>query len=170
MVEYSLARMNTDSVKFINAVSVFSPSHSLFYDVAYRIGSRFEELTDITRFQRVNVDRIEFHPGKGNNPRQLFVSDLPDDFIRMVDTQQSFFNRIDFLTTCRYFNRHWPSGVVRIGPGSYGKAVRFYIFRYRKFKQLYSDGWSIPEISTIMGEVDYKNTEGYINKQLLVNS
>lgn len=170
MVEYSLARMNTDSVKFINAVSAFSLSHALFYDVAYRIGSRFEELTDITRFQRINVDRIEFHPSKGNNPRQLYVSELPDDFIRMVDTQVSYFNRIDYHTTCRYFNLLWPAGVVRIGPGNYGKAVRFYIFRYRMFKQLYSDGFTVPQISIIMGEVDDKNTEGYINKQLVVNS
>ena len=160
--------MTTDSVNFINAVSAFSPSHALFYDVGYRIGSRFEELTDISRFQIVNKDIIEFHPCKGNNPRKLYISLLPEEFVKMVDTQQSFFNRIDYHTTCRYFNQLWPSGVVRIGPGWSGKIVRFYIFRYRLFKQLYSEGFSYVEISNIMGEVDVKNTEGYVNKQLLV--
>lgn len=169
-VEYSLSRMTTDSVNFINAVSAFSPSHALFYDVGYRIGSRFEELTDITRFQIIDKDLIEFHPSKGNNPRLLPISILPEEFVKMVDTQQSFFNRIDYNTTCRYFNLLWPAGVVRVGPGNYGKAVRFYIFRYRMFKNLYSQGLTVRQISAIMGEIDHKNTEGYINKQLLVES
>ena len=166
---YPLSLINSDCLNFIQAIGLYSPSFKLFYEVVHATGCRFEELTDISRFQMDGEERIIFQPGKGNNERILYVADLPEKFVTMVETQESYFDRVDYDTNRRYFRAHYPRPVYLNSGGFLGKRVGIYIFRYRMFKQLYADGVSPGDIGIIMGEVDLKNVNGYIDADLIYN-
>lgn len=166
VVPYLLPQLTTDSLNFIEAISVFSPRFALFYETAYSIGCRFEELTDISRFQVVGINDITFQPSKGNNIRYLLMSDLPSAFVQMVKQQESYFQHIDYGTNSRYFAQYWPNYPI-IYEG-FNKVVRFYCFRYRYIWQLYDLGYDIRRIAKIMGEVDVNNIRGYVDKKLYI--
>lgn len=166
-VAYTTEELNADCLKFVQAIGVFSPIHSLFYDVARLIGCRFEELTEISRFNRINESQIEFSPSKGNTTRIIVVNELPRLFIDMVDQQNDIFKHVSYSTTRRYFRAHWPAGRILLDKNTESKYVTFYLFRYSYIKTLAASGKSQAEIATKMGEVDQKNIAYYINAPLV---
>lgn len=168
MQPYTLQNIDADCTNFIGTIGSFAPHFALFYSTAYVLGCRFEELTQINRFLLLDQDTISFQPAKGNNSRILDASTLDPIFVDMVETQNSYFNRIFYKTSNEYFRRHWPVKQVLLNIPPRYKHINFYIFRYRYVKNLYSIGYSIPQISWLLGEIDNKNTEGYINSQLYI--
>lgn len=166
VLPYLLPQLTSDSLNFIEAIRIFSPRFALFYETAYSIGCRFEELTDITRFQVSGINNIIFQPSKGNKERHLLMSELPSAFVQMVKQQESYFKNIDYGTNSRYFAQYWPNYPI-IYEG-FNKVVRFYCFRYRYIWQLASDGYSTLEMQKIMGEIEPANILGYVNKELFI--
>jgi len=166
---YTTAQMTIDCLNFIQAIDALSPSFALFYRVQMEIGSRFHELTDITRFQMYGDEKILFQPAKGNNLRALYVSDLQPKFVRMVELQESYFDRVNYFTSNRYFQNYFPRQIHLYNGLFASKRINAYIFRYRKFKLLAESGLPLEDIGQIMGEIDIKNVEGYVNADIRVN-
>lgn len=165
---YTTAQMTIDCLNFIQAIDVLSPSFGLFYRVQMDLGSRFQELTEFYRFTDFGDDYIKFQPAKGNNIRILVKSELEPKFVRMVEDQESYFPRVNYFTSNRYFQNHFPHRPYLMNGIFATKGINVYIFRYRKFKLLFEQGSSIEDISRIMGEVDPKNIEGYINASIII--
>lgn len=161
-----LPELTAHCIAFVDAVSNKLPVYAPFYRVAYTIGCRFKELTQITNFERISKKEIEFQPAKGNKKRLLDATILPTEFGNMVNSQISYFDRLNYEAHRRYFRQFWPGYPIYYP--QFAKPVSFYCFRYRYIWQMAADGHSSAAIAEDMGEVEITNITNYIQQPLMV--
>lgn len=164
MIEYDLPTLENDFSIFEENMLKVSVHFAIFLNVAGTGAFRFEELTELDRFSLQPDNSLLFQPGKGNNQRYFEPGYFIDEFYPLLTPETWYFNRIDYHTMCRYFSNYWPRLKVTIGEN--GKSIKYYLCRHGRIKQQYDNGMTVQEISNWLGEVDNKNTEGYINSRL----
>jgi uncharacterized protein (TIGR02145 family) len=131
----------------------------------YETGARIEEIFDISRWSIISGYDLSFYPQKGNNIRYVTLDSRFDSFISAVSGQyEPFIGRTQSMLYNIYnVVKLWDTFQVS---GSYRT---FYIFRYRKVKQMYEDGYSISDIATYMGYTSTDTPLAYLNAVVFLN-
>jgi len=146
-------------------------AHSKLYDVysyivfdsLYRTGLRINELLEYSRISIIDIDSVLVETQKFSNPRIISISDFNPIFIahHATGTLPSLIRSYAYYTEKmllynQLFNRLYINT----------KRISTHLFRHNYVKKLYSNGFSIPEISNVIGEKVDKNTLGYIHSQI----
>jgi len=130
------------------------------FETLYNTGLRINELIDYSRLNLVDTNSILVQTQKFSNPRLI-------DIVYFNGTYFSNFitgNLKNFIRSYSYYcdklityNFEYSKLFVL------DKHITTHIFRHNYVKKLYASGFTITEISAIIGERENKNTEGYIN-------
>lgn len=127
-------------------------------------GLRPRELQDYDRWTIIDENTLKVQACKGSNDRTFDNSELTTTFVTAIRSSVRIYD-VCRLATARIWLERW-SNYPRIEKGN--RDTSLYIFRYAKFKELNSLGWTTLQISNYMGEVSNSNTDGYINASLCV--
>ena len=162
MYPYDFQSLQSDLQGFLNTIERISATYHLAFSVQYVTGCRFNELRQISRFSIVDSSQYNLQPQKGNNMRILPLNLLPPDFIAMIQAHDDYFQGLTQSTASYYFRTFYFG--KRIFHNN--KQLTTNLFRHHFCKALYNSGYTVSQISYLLGERDSKNTENYVFSDL----
>lgn len=128
------------------------------YDLLYKYGFRVNEVLELDRWSLNESGKFEVETEKKSRKRILLPALVPQEFIvalsrkrkgEVYSTYDVVKNRFQvYSTKSLYYSER--------------KRICTHVFRHNYVKKMYKNGYSIDEISEKIGEVEPKNTEGYL--------
>jgi site-specific recombinase XerD len=138
----------------------------ILFDTLYNTGLRVNELLEYSRIEIIDTNTVQVTTQKFSNPRLIQISDLnPIYFAHLAaDTLNSILRSYSYYSNkFVLFNSLFPRLSIK------DKRVTTHLFRHNYVKKLHDNGLTIPEISSIIGEKEDKNTIGYIYSEISGN-
>ncbi len=135
----------------------------ILFDSLYNTGLRVNELLEYSRVEIVDTNTVQVTTQKFSNPRLIEISDLnPIYFAHLAaDTLNSILRSYSYYSNkFVLFNSLFPRLTIK------DKRITTHLFRHNYVKKLHDEGFSIAEISSIIGEREEKNTIGYIYSEI----
>lgn len=133
------------------------------FELMYKIGCRWNEVYDLTRWSFSETYGWQLQPAKGNNLRTQINADLPAAWISILEGSMEKFDYCRYASFSRSFHSLFPVYPLYLG----SKDVTSHVFRYNKFRQLYEvQGWTIQQIKDYTGEIDTRNVTTYLNSKI----
>lgn len=136
-----------------------------FYFLQLKGGFRYIEVYEISRWIDYDSDYYSVQAAKGGAIRYYQKIAVPQFYKDCISNSVQFYDWCRYETFSRSFRRTFVDYPIFFGD----KNITTHIFRYNVVKKLYADGWTVPEISSYIGEVEDINTQGYIDAQLYIN-
>ena len=162
MQEYNLELLQDDLQLFKSRIASFNACYSSIYNTLFKYGFRISEVTDQSRWDISNLPFIIINTEKKSNNRIINISDL-DDYAKTALNAGFFPYTNTSAKVASYFMKNYYN---RKAMYVENKLVTTHLFRHYAIKFWYEIGWSVTQISEFIGEVDEKNTIGYINSKL----
>jgi hypothetical protein len=141
------------------------PSHMHdVYSLLLRGGFRYIEVFELDRWSLVSPGNWEIQTAKGGAIRDYLETNIPTFYLSCLESSMLTFDYCRYSTFNRTLRRTFIDYPIMVDD----KNCTSHIFRHNRVKQLYSQGQTIQQISDYLGEIDNRNTEGYINSRLFV--
>lgn len=135
------------------------------FSLLWLTGCRVQELFEISRWSYISGYTLRFQPQKGNNEREVVLDASCANFIAAVINQYTPFSGRTYSQLDNLFNKIKSWNFFQTG----SKKFSLYIFRYRYVKQLAADGFSISEISSIMGYTNTSTPQAYLDANIIMD-
>jgi hypothetical protein len=149
-------------IEAIDVASGLIPHAFDLYTLLYNFGLRYIEAYELNRWEFYEGKNYKVQTAKGGNPRLCDMASIPERYLALIDGETEFYNWCRYSTFTRSFHRTF----INYPISHDGKNVTTHIFRYNRIKQLYVQQWDIRQISEWIGEIDERNTQGYIEAVL----
>lgn len=166
MEPYTLQALQSDLQGFISLQNILTNVYKIAFSAQYVTGCRFTELQEPARWQIYNTNFVTLQPLKNGNLRTFAAADLPADFVTLIRNADLYLSNLNLSTGSYYFRKFYPQKKVY----HLDKQITTHLFRHHYAKKLFATGSTRPEIQILMGEVDIKNSNGYIDSILMFES
>lgn len=162
LLPYDIAVLQSDLQVFKNRIAGFNACYSSLYNTLFNFGFRISEVTTPSRWNIENLPLIVIDTEKKSNNRIINVNDL--DLYAKTAILNGFFPYPNTSAkVASYFMKNYYN---RKAMYIENKLATTHLFRHYAIKFWYEIGWDVSQISEYIGEVDEKNTIGYINSNL----
>lgn len=129
------------------------------FQAQYQTGCREGEVIELWRWSVNGLGRFELITEKGNGHREFIAEDLPLEFRQWIAHSSVARAPTSTQRMRSAFNQMSAYRPISVGD----KGISTHLFRYNYIRRLHDNGATIPEIKVIMGLVNTKVVNGYIN-------
>lgn len=147
---------------YLSRTYSFFPFFKEAFILLYHTGCRVSELFEINRWRRINDITLAFTPQKFNSERIVPIPSGVSLFPQWVDFQTVPW----FGHSIKQLNSMFMSFSPFVSYLADTKSISLYLFRYRYIRFLFSNGWSLSDIQTIMGYSSTTVIYNYLNSSL----
>lgn len=154
--------LNSYCLDFLFRLNNCIPVYRNLFNLLYNTGLRFNEAKHTNRWIFDGLNGFYVPTLKGGNNRFIKISVIPPSLLDSLIYRTDPFKIVTNATASNYF--FYYSRIPNIFCES--KLVKTHLFRHNLIKKLYKEGQTVQEISDFIGEVDLKNTQGYIDSKL----
>jgi hypothetical protein len=167
---YTYSSLQSDLQLFLGYVNIQSFFYFLAFDTLYSTGCRPAELFAANRWQNYSDSQVSLQPLKGNNIRYIEKSLLNVEVVKSIVYDDMITAKLSRPTLDRYFLSSYPSRQTFILSTSDFAEIGLYLFRHFAFKRKFMETGDRTAVGNYFGEVDIKNTNGYIDSELYFTS
>ncbi len=167
---YTYSSLQSDLQLFLGYVNVQSFYYFLAFDTLYATGCRPAELFSANRWQNYSSSQVSLQPLKGNNIRYIDKSLLNVEVVASIEDDDIITAKLSRPTLERYFLNSYPARPTFILSSANFADIGLYLFRHFAFKRKFAESGDRSATGNYFGEVDIKNTNGYIDSQLFYTS
>lgn len=167
---YTLPELENQLRSFVLEVKNISQYYSDAFRLLYLTGCRPLEIFEEKRWSVFEDDYVLLQPAKGNKIRVLPFNLFPAGYVSSIyagNIQSSFLSR---STLERFFYKFMTTRPTFIYDSNAFNPIGLYLFRHYMMKAKFNELGNVEAVSEFFGEVDHKNTEGYIFSQLYYTS
>jgi len=158
---------NNDIDNCCKSIIAHSKSYDMYsyiiFDTLYKTGLRINELLDYSRVSIIDINSVLVQTQKFSNPRIIPISDFNSVYIAHL-ASGSLFNLIRsysyYSEKMLLYNSQFHKLFIN------KKRISTHLYRHNFVKRLFDNDYTIPQISTTIGERDDKNTLGYVYSQI----
>ncbi len=153
----TLAQLQAILQQCITATAQARPVTAAIFQLMYDTGLRINEVLDVTRWTATDDDFYVVQLEKGEGTRTFPVGIVPP----LIEQNYASSTPYVYETYSAVNNtfKYYAPGVMF---GNNQRPSTCHCFRYQYIKNLAQEGFSVSEISTIMGHVNPANTAQYI--------
>lgn len=163
---YTYSKLDSDLQSFITAVTSVSHYYSLAFQTLYDTGCRPSELFSANAWQNYDSTLITLQPLKGNGLRYIEKSIIDPEVVSSIEDGHVITSRLSLPTLQRYFQRLFHNRPTFIHSTLQLEPIGIYLFRHFAFKSKFAETGDRAATGQYFGEVDIKNTNGYIDSSL----
>lgn len=163
MEVYTFEALQSNLQGFISLQNILTDVYRIAFRAQYATGCRFTELAEPNRWTFLAPNSITLQPLKSGNLRTFNALTLPADFVQLVRNSSLYLSNLNLSTGSYYFRKFYPQKKVY----HLDKVITTHLFRHHYAKSLFAEGKTRTEIQILMGEVDIKNSNGYIDSVLM---
>jgi site-specific recombinase XerD len=158
---------NNDIDNCCKSIIAHSKSYDMYsyiiFDTLYNTGLRINELLDYSRVSIIDINSVLVQTQKFSNPRIIPISDFNSVYMAHL-ASGTLYNLIRsysyYSEKMLLYNTQFHKLFIK------NKRISTHLYRHNYVKRLFDDGYTIPQISTVIGERDDKNTMGYVYSQI----
>lgn len=133
-----------------------------FFHNLYNTGLRFNELQNFQRWNYNSEYEIICNTEKDSNNRTFEASQLSEYFVNCLASDLPPYDTCRYATTNIWLKRAFAPFTLFLEIST----VTTHLFRHNLCKRLAASGFTTQQISDYIGEIDNKNTDGYINSKI----
>lgn len=166
MEEFTPTTLDNDIDICINNAARYSNRYAEAFELMKITGCRPVELFDHERWKIVDSNTVSLQPAKGNNLRYIESSLIPANILQSIEDGFIITACLSQSSLYRYFAITFPTRPLFVGNSIKQSPIGIYIFRHRAFKLKELELSDPTAVGAYFGEIDIKNTNGYINSVL----
>jgi hypothetical protein len=150
---------------FIRAYPNYGVYVNDYFQLLYNVGCRSSEPHNVTKWA-INQDAtVKLIPLKHNNFRTLEPQNIPSNFYTAIENQEKYFDNYSIAKFRYIFNKYRTLPQLFVDR----KEIDLYIFRYRYVKSLYLQGFTKPQIQSMMGWTNSGMVDEYLYAEIYFN-
>lgn len=154
-----LSNSEIDNVclRLVEDISKNHPRYSAYLFFLYHYGVRINEVFDYRITYNANSDRLVIYPQKGNNPRNLVITNT--DTLKNLEELQ-LTQDLDYLNKKnlqRLIEKENSIRVLKCG----NKKIGAHLFRHNYIKRLVADGKQVSTIDVMLGYTNQTVADTY---------
>lgn len=162
LIYFDSESLNSYCLDFLFRLQTCIPIYRNLFSLLFNTGLRFSEAKQTNKWMFDGLGGFYVPTLKGGNNRYIKVSEVPTAILDSILSRTDPFKIVTNATASNYFNYY--SAIPNIYCDR--KLIKTHIFRHNLIKKLNKEGKTVEEISELIGEVDIKNTQGYIDSKL----